>query len=389
MNKNKNIFGIKSIILIVIISSLITSIATGIILYNNNKILLGNNNVKNDKALQEFLKVYNGLDESYYTDINKTAMIDAAISAMLNYLGEDYSTYLNEDETKNLAEHLSGKYNGIGISIANGNEIMKVHQNTPASKVGLQKGDKIISINGTPTTELTQAEVANLISKTSENTIEIDRNSEILQFVIKAEIINSPLPSDIFNENEHNIGYIQISAFTNTVGEEFSKALGELEKENIESLIIDMRNNSGGYLKGATDIANLFLKKDQVIYSLEGKDSTEKYKDDTEEYRDYRIMILINEGTASASEVLAAALKDSYGAVLVGETSYGKGKVQQTKKLEDGSMVKYTTARWLRPNGDCIDEIGLEPDYQVPLEKNENGEYIDSQLLKAKELLTQ
>ena len=386
MKKEFN-FSIKAVIIIIIVTAITSSITSGLILYNNSKILIGTSDLKKDTALQEFLKVYYGLDDDYYKDIDKTQMVDAAISAMLNYLGEDYSTYMNQDETEDLANKLSGKYNGIGISITNGNEIVKVYDDTPAKNAGLEEHDLIESINGTATEGLTQAEVANLIDKQNENTIVILRNNEELTFKVKAESINNPLPSTTYEENGKTIGYISISSFTNTVETEFKKALEDLEAKNISGLIIDLRNDGGGYLKGASSIASLFLEKGKTIYSLEGKDKTDTYKDETDEKRDYKVGVLINAGSASASEVLASALKDSYGATLIGEVSYGKGRVQQTKSLEDGSMVKYTTAKWLRPNGDCIDGLGLQPDYEIKLEKGEDGLYHDTQLEKAKELL--
>ncbi len=381
-------FELKKVCIIIVITAIVTSLTTGLIIYNNSKIVLGSTSIKEDEALTEFLRVYNSLDENYYTDYNKTEMIDAAIAAMLDYLGEDYSTYLNQDETDSLSNKLSGKYLGIGISIANGNEILKVYEDTPAHKAGLQIGDKIISVNNENTTEKTQAEVSNMIDKTKENEIVIDRNGEYITFNITAAEINMPLTSEIIEYNNKKIGYIYISSFTSTVGEEFAKSLSELENEGMESLIIDVRENTGGYLKGATEIASQFIEKGKILYNLESKDSVDEYKDETDEYKTYKVAILVSENTASASEVLTAALKDSYGAIIVGKTTYGKGKVQQTRALEDGSMVKYTTARWLRPNGECIDGAGITPDFDVDIIQNEDGTYTDQQMNTALEQLS-
>ena len=387
MNKETNGFSIKWVIIIIIITAVVTSTTTGVILYNNNRLIIGGSNLKEDKALQEFLKVYHGIDEDYYSEIDKNGMIDAAISGMLDYLGEDYSTYLNQKESENLANSLSGKYQGIGISISEGNKIVKVHDGTPAKKAGLQVGDIITWINDKSTDGLQSVEVANLINKTGDNKISVNREGNEITYHIKGETINTPLTSQIIEEENNKIGYIYISAFTSTVGEEFKKALGELESEGISSLIIDMRYNYGGYLKGATDIANFLLEKDKIIYTLEGKDSREVYRDQTDEHRAYPIVVLVNDSSASASEVLASALKDSYGATIVGQITYGKGRVQQARTLEDGSMVKYTTAKWLRPNGECIDEVGIIPDYIEEIKKNEDGTYTDQQYQKAIELL--
>lgn len=386
--KSRKGFSLKSVAIIIIVTAIITSLTTGLIIYNNSKLILGSASLSNDSALKEFLKVYSSLDENYYEDIDKTKMIDAAIAAMLKYLGEDYSTYLNQTETDSLSNKLSGTFKGIGISITNGNEIVKVYEDTPAFKAGLKENDKIIRINDTDTEGKNQIEVANLIDKTKENTLVVSRDDAELTFKVIPEEINTPLTTQVYEKNDKKIGYIYIEAFTEKVGEEFKKSLEDLEQQGITSLIIDVRENTGGYLKGATEIASLFLEKGKNIYSLEGKDGVTTYKDETDEKRDYPIILLINENTASASEVLAAALQDSYGAKLVGKISYGKGKVQQTKQLEDGSMVKYTSARWLTPEGECIDGFGLAPHYEEDIVQNEDGTYTDNQLNKAIELLS-
>ena len=388
MKKQTQGFSLKSVTIIIVITALVTSLTTGLIIYNNNKVILGGADWKEDKALQEFLKIYNSLDEDYYEEINKTEMVDAAISAMVDYLGEEYSIYLNQNETENLSEELSGKFKGIGISIGEGNKIVKVYNETPAAKAGIKANDVIIKINDVETTGKTTAEVANMIKQDIENSIVILRENSELTFKVTPELINEPLTTNLFYNNERKIGYIYIESFTNTVEEEFAKSLEELEAEGINSLIIDVRGNTGGYLKGATEIASQFIEKGKVLYSLENKEKVEVYKDETKTYRTLPVVVLIDETSASASEVLAAALKDSYGATLVGAISYGKGKVQTTNSLEDGSMVKYTIARWLRPNGECVDGVGITPDYAVALELDENGYYVDTQLEKALELLS-
>ena len=141
-----------------------------------------------------------------------------------------------------------------------------------------------------------------------------------------------------------------------------------MEKEKISGLVIDVRDNSGGYLTSVTDICNLFLEKGKVIYQLEDSNGKVKKKDTTKEKRDYKIVVLINKGSASASEILASAIKESYGSDVVGTNSFGKGTVQQTKKLLDGSMIKYTTQKWLTPNGNFINEIGVTPTKEVELD---------------------
>ena len=171
------------------------------------------------------------------------------------------------------------------------------------------------------------------------------------------------------------------------------KEVTKLENNNINGLIIDLRNNGGGYLSAANETASIFLKKGLTIYSLTTNYNTTTIKDETDEYKEYRLVVLVNKQTASAAEILAAALKQSYGATLVGTQTYGKGKVQQISSLKSGETVKYTTAKWLTPSGVCIDGVGLNVDYNLDLvyNYNENNEiigYEDTQLNKAIELLS-
>ena len=379
--KNKFGLSIKEIIVIVLVTAITTSLTTGIIIYNNNVLENGAVNINKDKDLKEFLKVYANLNKDYYEDIDKGKMLDSAIEAMVDYLGEDYSTYLDKDETESLEKELSGTYWGIGISVINNNRIYKVYPDTPASKVDLKEDDLIIKVNGK---DVGEENIANMILKDgSENVLVVKRGEETHEVRVKAEEINSPLTREVID----NIGYIEVSTFTYNVASEFRKALEEVESKGINSLIIDLRSNTGGFLSGASEIASMFLEKGKTIYSLEEKDKNQTYKDDTDEKRDYKIVVLVNGNSASASEILAAALKESYGATLIGSSTFGKGKVQQTKTLDDGSMVKYTTAKWYTPSGECIDEMGLFPDYAVKLEEDEEGHVIDTQLNKAIEVL--
>jgi len=387
---NKKEFGLLSLILVIIVTAITTSLTTGVILYNNQKDKKQVLNM-NDESLQEFVNVYNSVLDNYYQDVNKNEMIDKAIDAMLEYLGDDYTTYLNEKETEELAEKLAGKYQGIGVELIEGNKINKVFENSPASESGLQVGDIIIKINDRDVTTFTAAEIATEIKKDEKITkvnITVKRNEEELTFELEKKELNIPaVESKVIDNNGKKTGYIYISTFSNTVYSQFKQHISELETQGIDNLIIDVRNNTGGYLKAASDIASMFLEKGKVIYSLENKKTKDVYKDETKDYKNYSVIVLINESSASASEILAAALKESYNAQLVGKKSYGKGKVQQTADL-NGGMYKYTSARWLTPNGTCIDRKGLIPDFEVELQIAEDGNtVIDTQLNKALEIL--
>ena len=197
---------------------------------------------------------------------------------------------------------------------------------------------------------------------------------------------------EIFEKNGKKIGYLDITLFSGTSYKQFKNELNKLEKEKIDSLVIDVRGNNGGYLSSVTDICNLFLEKNKIIYKLEDDSGTQDKKDTTKEKRTYKIAVLINGGSASASEILASAIKESYGGLVVGTKSYGKGTVQQTKKLLDGSMIKYTTQKWLTPNGNFINEVGVEPTNEIELNESyyENPSYdTDNQLQEALNLVSE
>lgn len=381
-NNSSKVFNLAWILGIVVVTSIISALTTGVIIYNNNKIgnKLSYADLSKDEKLNQFLEVYANITSDYYQDINKDELLEKAISAMMNYLGDDYTTYLNNDNTNELMTQLAGEYTGIGVAINNENKsITKVYEDTPASKAGILAGDVIIGVDNQDVSELTATEVVNLIKNNKDYfSLKLKRNEEIINVNVKNEKIISPNIDYRMIENS-KIGYMSLDAFSSTLDVQMQRALKNLEGEGMTSLIIDLRNNTGGYLDIASKVTSMFIKKGEKIYSLNDKDKIESYFDETDEHREYKIVILTNSNTASASEIMAAALKESYGAILVGETTFGKGKVQQTMKLDDGSMVKYTSAYWLTPNGTCIDEVGITPDYLVSNEeiKNIEGNVVD------------
>jgi carboxyl-terminal processing protease len=379
-------FSLIGVIIIIIITSLVASMATGVIMINNssNEMVNNYNSASDDDYLQEFITVYNTLVDKYYDSIDRESMLNAAEEAMVSYLGEKYTTYLDDEEYNEIIDELSGTYNGIGVSIQD-NKIVDVTKDSPAAKAGLQIDDEIMVINGVDTEELSNAEIGKLIRESKSNTInmKIKRKGELITFdVTKEELIYPSIKYEVLENT--NIGYIYINNFSQNLGKQMNDALKELEGKNITSLIVDVRDNVGGYLSAAEDVSSIFIEKGKVIYSLESNNGKYVYKDKTAEKREYPIVVLINGNSASASEILAAALKESYGAIVVGEKSYGKGKVQQVVSLNNGGSVKYTSAKWLTPGGKCIDGIGISPDYEIKYEKQTK---YDSQVNKGIELL--
>lgn len=351
----------------------------------------GHNFIKLYKDLNKLINVYDTITSNYYGDLNKEELVDNAIESMLNGIGDSYTTYTDEETTNNFLENIEGSYEGIGCMVST-NElgeiyVVSIFDNSPAQKAGLQENDIILKIDGEDYTGKTSEDMANYVKGNENDKIKfiIKRGEEEKEFTVVREKVEVPtVTSKVIEEQDKKIGYIDISIFSAVTYDQFKTELEKLEKEKIQGLIIDVRNDTGGYLSAVTDISSLFLKKGQVIYQLEDNKKTEKIKDETKESRDYPIAVLINAGSASASEILASAIKESYNGFVVGTNSYGKGTVQKTKKLSDGSMIKYTVQKWLTPDGNWINEKGVEPTNFVELTTEEN---MDNQLQTALNLI--
>ena len=380
---------ILDIMIVIVITAIASCVLTGFILNVQFRKMnpTYNLNLSKDENIKELLDVYSEVITNYYQEVDKKGMVEAGINGMLKFLGDNYSIYMNSSAAEDLNETLENTYEGIGIVTTN-NVVYHVYDNTPASKAGIKEDDVIIKVNGVDISEENFEQISVLVQNNDgTNEIVVKRDDKELTFNVEKATVTVPVVSSrIIDMDKKKIGYISLSSFSSHATEEFTTDLAKLEEDDIDSLIIDLRGNTGGYLNQAKSIASIFLEKGKIIYSLENKDKTELVKDETSEKRKYKVVILVNGSTASASEVLTAALKDSYGATIVGKKTFGKGKVQNTNNYGDGSMLKYTTAKWLRPNGDCIDEEGIKPDYEVDLEYKGNLIY-DKQLDKAIELL--
>ena len=387
---HKNNYTFLEVIVITLIFGLIVCGLTTFIVYNIVEKTIFDSN------LQDVVSTYKDIESKYYEDVDTKKLADSAINGMFDYLGEKYSELLDTNHTSNLTTSLKDNYTGIGIQVYKNNGrffVYSVIPNSVADSAGLQAKDELLVVNKkTLTSDLELSDISSLIHEKNEVYVKVLRGSKEYEYTLKVSNVTIPVITSklIINDNTR-IGYIDIDSFTNNVGDQFKNELELLEHRGIDSLIIDVRNNTGGYLSGVDDIAKIFLKKGKKIYSLEGKDLNRESIDDTDEKRDYPIAVLINEYSASASEVLALALKESYGATLIGSKTYGKGKVQETSSLSGDTMIKYTAAKWYSPNGNNIDGVGITPGIKV----SQNIEFVlkqegsvDSQLEKAKSFLS-
>ena len=293
---------------------------------------------------------------------------------MLSSLDDPHTSYFNESETENFNEIMNGSYKGIGAEITvdsnNNIIILSVFRNSPAYESGLKYNDKILEVNGKSTKGLTTTEVVSLIKDENKKTadIKIERDGKTLNFNVEKRVVTiESVESKTFDRNGKKIGYVLINNFANNTYEQFKKQISNMEAESISGLIIDVRDNSGGYLHSVTEMLDIFVPKGTIIYKIQDQKKTTAYKATTVEYRNYPIAILVNKSSASASEILAIGLKEAYGASVVGVNTYGKGTVQTTKELPTGGMIKYTIQKWLSPKGNWVNKVGVEPTNKVEL----------------------
>ena len=350
-----------------------------------------------------FWEVWNSLNAKYVdaTKLDKQKMLYGAIEGMVNSVGDPYTVFLEPPISKKFQEEISGAFGGVGIEIGKKNGVATVIaplKDTPAYRAGIKAGDKITKVDTKPTADLSIEEVVNLIrgKKGTKVILAISRNDEgkTIDFELTRDTIR--IPTVKWELLEGNTAYLQVYTFNNNVDSDFEKAAQEILKSQATRLILDLRNNPGGLLDSAINLAGWFLEDNQVVTMEEFRDGSRKEfnSNGNGTLKIYPTIILINSGSASASEILAGALKDNRNIKLVGEKSFGKGSVQELENFKNGSSLKVTIAKWLTPNGRSITDLGIEPDFEVKLPENpEEGSLElgkpgkDPQLDKAIELL--
>lgn len=401
MNK-KSAYKVYKTVMIIIITAFITFLATsaGIYAYiqkGDGKLLLLNTSETQDIET-ELSKYRSIIDKHYLGEVNDEDLLEGAIRGYIDGLGDPYTEYISKEEMQEYMEDTLGNYVGIGIYMikdekTNRVKVLSPIKNSPAETAGIQPGDLIIAVNGKEYTGDEMTQMSNDIKgeEGTEVTLTILRNNESLEIKVKREKIKvNPVESKVL---ENNIGYIAFTSFDETTAEDFKSKFEELQKQNIKSLIIDLRNNGGGLVDQAVDIAGYVLDKDSVVlYEVDKNGNEVVEKTTTDPIIDMPIIILTNENTASASEILAGALKDFGKAKTVGIKTYGKGVIQEILSVKDGSGIKITTSEYQTPNRNKINKIGIEPDEKVELPNDVTSvlnvpEDKDTQLQKAIEML--
>ncbi|TWT00979.1 S41 family peptidase [Planomicrobium sp. CPCC 101079] len=328
----------------------------------------------NSPERQEFQKLYAAYDQiesEYYEDVESDQLVNGAINGMIEALGDPYSDYMNEEEAAQFTEGISSSFEGIGAEIQERSGYVAVVspiKNSPAEKAGILPNDLITEVDGKSIQGFSSSEAVMLIrgEKGTKVTLTIRRgeNSE----PIKIEIVRDEIPIEtVYAEmNDDKVAHIQITSFAEKTYEELLAAIEELESQGMKAMVLDVRQNPGGLLTAALDISDLFVEEGKTLFEVQAKGAEpEVYTATGGTKVKVPVTLLIDGGSASASEILAGAVSESGNVQLIGEKSFGKGTVQTANNMSDGSNLKFTTAKWLTPDGNWIHEKGIEPDIKV------------------------
>lgn len=385
-NNQKN--RIYKVTMLVILTAIITFMVTSIGMYNYFSNLTLSQDT--DAISNKIEKVKRKLEEYYIGDFDTNKMIETAVKGYVEGVGDEYTEYLTLDEYDDLLISVTGDYVGIGIYMYQNNDgnivVLSPMENSPAEEAGLEAGDIIVSINGEKCTEMDLNIAASKIKGEKGSTVELEiiRNNETIKKTVERR--NVEIKDSTSRVIDGNIGYIGLSTFDEGCAKNIESYLEEFKGQNINSVIIDLRNNTGGIVTEAIDFAELFVKKGDVIMRSYNKTDKETvYKSSSKKTVDMKVVLLVNEYSASATEIVTAALKDNNLATVVGTRTYGKGVMQEVLPMFNGtSALKVTVEEFKTPNGDKINKVGITPDIEVEdnLETDE-----DEQLQKAVEIL--
>ena len=388
--------------MIVAIAVFITFMVTSISLYTyfvNNPISITSKSSSSSKDIAGTLQKYKEIIDKYYLgDVEDTALEEGAIKGYIEGLGDPYTEYISADEMEDYLSDTMGNFVGIGIYMVKNTEKGKIQvlapiKGSPAEKAGIQAGDLILTVDGVDYSADEMTIASNKIKgeEGTTVTIEVLRGTETKKYELKREKVKvNQVEGKVLS---NNIGYINFTSFDETTADDFKAKFEEINKQGIKSLIIDLRNNGGGIVDQALQIADYVADKDSVLlYEVDKNNKETVKKAKTDPIINMPIIILTNENTASASEILAGALKDLGKAKTVGTTTYGKGVIQQILKLSDGSGLKVTIEEYQTPNRNKIHKIGIAPDEEVKLPDSVTNvlnvtESEDTQLQKAIEML--
>ena len=403
MEEKAKTYKVYKIIMLVVLTAFITFLGTSLFMYNyfegKGTERFSFEGFSKEESVDSSLKKYKELIDKYYLgEVDEEKLKEGAIKGYVEALGDPYSEYISAKDMEEYKESITGSFVGIGIYMVKDTEADKVQvlapiKNTPAEKAGIQPGDYIVKVDDVEYKAEDFSKISDVIKGEEGTTVKLQilREAETIEYEIKREkIITNPVTGKVLNDN---IGYIEVPSFDEDTAKYFKEEFEKLQKQNIKSLVIDLRNNGGGIVDEATKIADYILDKDSTIVITTDKNGKEKETKAKENpIINMPIVVLVNKNTASASEILSGALKDLNKAKLVGTKTYGKGVIQGVMSLKDGSGLKITTEEYATPNREKINKKGIEPNEVVELPETVKNvmqveEKDDTQLQKAIELL--
>ena len=338
------------------------------------------------------------IDQEYLGEVDNAEMAEGIYAGLVYGLGDVYSRYYTADEYAQETASTDGAYAGIGVSIQKnkngGVQIAECYEGGPGAEAGLQTGDVITAINDTDVTDMELSDVVSLIRENKDNTIVLTvfRENEEKSREISVDVTDVELPSVFGEMLDKKTGYIQITQFTGVTPQQYKDMFAELKAKGMERLVIDLRDNPGGLLTSVCDILREILPEGLIVYTEDKYGNREEENCDGKHQLDMPLAVLVNENSASASEIFAGAVQDHEVGTIVGTTTYGKGVVQELRQLSDGSAVKLTVSNYYTPNGNSINKVGIKPDVEVKLasellNKDEITHEEDNQLQKALDVI--
>lgn len=357
--------------------------------------------VLTDSAIVEKVEYLEKLiDQEYLGDVDKSDLAEGIYAGLLYGLGDVYSRYYTAEEYAQETASTDGAYVGIGVSIQKnkngGVQIAECYEGGSGKKAGLISGDVITAIDDTDVTDMELSEVVRLIRQNEGRNIvlTVQRENEESPLSITVEVTNVELPAVFSEMLDEETGYIQITQFTGVAPQQYKEAFADLKEQGMEKLIVDLRDNPGGLLTSVCDILREILPKGRIVYTEDKYGKREEETCDGEKELDIPLAVLVNESSASASEIFAGAVQDYGIGKIVGTTTYGKGVVQELRPLNDGSAVKLTISNYYTPNGNSINKVGIKPDIEVKLaaellNKTDISHEEDNQLQEARKVLEQ
>lgn len=352
-------------------------------------------------TLSKLQTIHGYIDLNYYDEVDQSALEEGMLEGYVAGLGDPYAAYYSADDYKDVTINATRQYAGIGATLSQNKETMLttityIYEDSPAEKAGLRTGDIIAEVDGTDVTTMDVDELVDLVRGDENTTVTIsvyrEGEDDYLDIDVTREIIN--LPSVDYEMLDDGVGYIYLTKFATDTANEFEEAVADLQSQGMKALIIDVRNNGGGLLASVVRILDDILPEGTVVYTEDKYGNREDQVSSGDTQLDLPIAVLVNGYSASASEILAGAIRDFDYGTLIGTTTYGKGCVQQTFGLSDGSAIKITTEQYFTPNGENIQGVGITPDIELEYEYSggEDEEYswkYDNQIAKAVEVLTQ